>query len=80
MPLKTINDGDIFKNTLITHPKYQFRIFKSEIKSKDGSIDNAFLYKLNLEAPEESSVEQVIDGLLWFDQEDGEHTGLLSLI
>lgn len=64
MSLKEFSHNDIFRNSLVTFPKYQFKIFKGVINStnyvegyvelNDWVVDNFI---------------DIIQGKLWFDDE-----------
>jgi len=78
MSLKSIETENVFNNTLVTNPKYSFRIYKGEIKSKNNPDANVYTDNLNISPPEETYVEPIVGGLSWFDSED--NSGLLGIL
>ena len=47
MPLKPFEKNDIFKNTLKTHPRFEFKIASGKVYL-NGSRGNVYLNELNL--------------------------------
>lgn len=73
MSLKEFSKNDVFRNSLITYPRYEFKIFQGTVSSKNyvtGDIQlNDWVVDNNFE---------LTQGKLWFDDEN--NSSLLAAI
>lgn len=72
MFIKEFSKGDVFRNTLITNPKYNFKIFNGQIYSKNYVDGSVVLIDLLIDLLPKTQ------GILDFSTED--NSGLISLI
>ncbi len=47
--MKEFNDSDVIRSSLVTYPRFEFKIYKNKIYSKNFEEDNLVLYDIKTE-------------------------------